>query len=86
MKEKIEEVLASVRPRLERHGGGVEIKSVDQNSGEVHIRLTGGCQGCAMANVTLKAGIEALIMDAVPEVTAVIDATNHKEGEDPYYN
>ena len=49
------------------------------------IRLEGGCQGCGMASVTLKQGVEVEIKNAVPEITEVLDVTDHAGGENPYY-
>ena len=85
MREKIEPVLVEVRPRLARHGGGVDLVDVDESEGIIKLRLRGGCAGCAMANLTLKAGIESLIRKAVPEVVQVIDVTDHEAAEDPFY-
>ena len=45
----------------------------------------GGCQGCGMADVTLKQGVETMIKDNVPSITEVIDATDHEAGENPFY-
>jgi len=47
--------------------------------------MGGGCQGCGAADVTLKAGIERLIKEELPEVEAVLDATDHASGTNPYY-
>ncbi len=52
----------------------------------VYVRLGGGCQGCGMANVTLKQGIEAAIRQNVPEVAAILDTTDHASGANPYYS
>ena len=85
MQEQIEAVLEEVRPRLARHGGGVEIVDCDEEQGIVKLRLRGGCAGCALANITLKAGIEAMIRDVVPGVSEIIDVTDHDAAEDPFY-
>ena len=50
-----------------------------------YLRLAGGCQGCGMASVTLSQGIEVAIRDNVPEVTKVVDVTDHAAGENPYF-
>ena len=47
--------------------------------------LEGGCQGCGMADVTLKQGIEVMIKEAIPEIEEVIDVTDHANGRNPYY-
>ena len=70
MREKIEEILAQIRPQLEADGGNVEL--VDVNDGTVSVRLTGACAGCPMANMTLKGGIERILKEYVPEVKEVV--------------
>ena len=52
--------------------------------GVVVLRFGGGCHGCGMADVTLKQGIEKTLLEKVPGVTAVRDATDHDTGEAPY--
>jgi Fe/S biogenesis protein NfuA len=47
--------------------------------------MGGGCQGCGAADVTLKAGIERLIKEELPEVSEVLDTTDHSQGTNPYY-
>jgi len=70
MKEKVEEVLAKIRPMLERDGGNVELVNV--NDGKVEVRLTGACGSCPMSTMTLKMGIEQLLMQEIPEVKEVV--------------
>lgn len=72
MKERIEELLEVVRPRLAMHGGNVEFVDFDQDSGVVKVRMQGACKGCPMALLTLKAGIEAFLQEHIPEVSEVI--------------
>ena len=50
-----------------------------------YLRLSGGCQGCAMAPVTLTQGIEVAITEAAPEITRVVDVTDHASGTNPYF-
>jgi len=69
MKKKVEEALAKIRPMLERDGGSVEL--VDVQGTVVKVRLTGACHGCPMSQMTLKAGIERVVKENVPEVTEV---------------
>lgn len=71
-----------VRPALAAHGGNVEIVDIDNN--KVFLRLQGGCQGCSSSNATLKEGIQTLIKQNFPEITDVIDLTDHETGENPY--
>ncbi len=49
------------------------------------MRFGGGCHGCGMADITLKSGIEKTLLQQCPDITAVIDATDHALGEAPYY-
>jgi len=70
MREKVEAVLAQIRPHLEADGGSVEL--VDVNDGTVSVRLTGACAGCPMATMTLKEGIERILKEQVPEVEEVV--------------
>ena len=82
--KKIRELFEKeINPAIASHGGFVELLDVKGN--EVFIRLGGGCQGCGMANVTLKNGIEKAIRAAVPEVGAIMDSTDHASGRNPYY-
>jgi len=84
MKDKIQQLLdESINPAVAGHGGFVQLIDVKDNT--VYIQMGGGCQGCGMADVTLKAGIERMIMEEVPEVTEVLDTTDHASGNNPYY-
>ena len=70
MKEKIEAALEQIRPALQADGGDVEF--VDVNDGVVSVRLQGACGSCPMSTMTLKMGIEKLIMEKIPEVKEVV--------------
>src|ERR687898_496400 len=72
-----------VNPSIAAHGGSAELVAVEE--GTAYLRLSGGCQGCAMATVTLSQGIEAAILQAVPEITSVVDVTDHQSGTNPYF-
>ncbi len=72
MKEKVVSALNLIRPSLQADGGDVEFVDVNEDSGEVKVRLTGACAGCPMSQMTLKNGIERLLKEQVPEVTNVI--------------
>lgn len=72
-----------VNPQLASHGGKVAVQEVSAD-GVVLLRFGGGCQGCGMADVTLKQGIEKTLMGRVPGITAVRDATDHDSGHAPY--
>lgn len=73
-----------VNPALAGHGGWVELLDVAENT--AYIEMGGGCHGCALAQMTLKSGIERIIKEEVPEISAVLDRTDHAEGKNPYYN
>ena len=82
--EKIQRVLEDqINPAVASHGGYVSLIDVVDNI--VYVQLGGGCQGCGMADVTLKQGIEVMIKEAVPEIEAIYDVTDHANGENPYY-
>ena len=72
-----------VNPSIAAHGGRAELVRVEQET--AYLRLGGGCQGCAMATVTLSQGIETTIIQAVPEITSVVDVTDHQSGTNPYF-
>ena len=72
-----------VNPQIANHGGFVSL--VDVKGTDVIIQMGGGCQGCGMANVTLKNGVEVALKEALPEITAVYDVTDHASGKNPYY-
>jgi Fe/S biogenesis protein NfuA len=73
----------SINPAIAAHGGRAELVSVDGSI--AYLKLAGGCQGCGMAQVTLKQGIERILIEAIPAVTEVVDVTDHASGADPYY-
>lgn len=70
MREKVEAVLEKVRPMLQADGGDVELVDITDN-GIVQVRLTGACKGCPMSQMTLKNGIERIVLKEIPEVKAV---------------
>jgi Fe/S biogenesis protein NfuA len=72
-----------INPAIASHGGHAELVAVEDSI--AYLRLGGGCQGCGMAAVTLSQGIEVAILDMVPEITEVIDVTDHSSGDNPYY-
>ena len=74
---------ANINPGIASHGGFVDLLGVE---GKVaYIRLGGGCQGCGLADVTLKQGIEVAIKESVPEIEEIADATDHDAGTNPYF-
>jgi Fe-S cluster biogenesis protein NfuA len=82
--KEVEQILKSrINPGVAAHGGRIEL--VDVKGTSVYLRLSGGCQGCGAANVTLKQGIEKAIRARLPQVTEVIDITDHASGKNPFY-
>lgn len=82
--DRVQQVIADqVNPAIASHGGGAELVSVDVDT--AYLRLFGGCQGCGMAQVTLKQGIERILLESIPELVSVVDVTDHASGTDPYY-
>ena len=73
-----------INPSLAAHGGEVSLIEVTEDQFAV-LQFGGGCQGCGMADVTLKQGVEVMITDNVPEIIEVIDATDHAAGVNPFY-
>ena len=85
LNEKVAWVLESeINPGLASHGGMVSLELITAEN-EVVLRFGGGCHGCGRVNVTLQEGIEKTLKEYFPEVTAVIDATDHATGDNPYY-
>ena len=84
MTERVQYLLESeINPMLAAHKGQVSLEEVTAD-GVVRLRFGGGCHGCSMVDVTLKQGVEKTLMERIPEITAVRDATDHATGEAPY--
>jgi len=82
--ERVADLFESqVNPMVARHGGRVEL--IDVQDAVVMVRMAGGCQGCGMADVTLRQGIEAMLQQHVPDVKGVVDITDHAAGSNPYF-
>ena len=82
--ERVQEVLdAQVNPAIASHGGAIDLYDVKDT--EIYLEMSGGCQGCAMSRMTLRQGVERMLRQAVPEITAVHDITDHASGENPYF-
>ena len=83
--EQVQQLLdQSVNPSLASHGGFATLVGVDEDN-KVYLTMGGGCQGCAMSAMTLRDGIDRAIHEAIPEVTEVVDTTEHSAGENPFY-
>ena len=72
-----------VNPAVEHHGGRISL--VDVKGAVVYISMSGGCQGCGAASVTLKQGVEVMIREQIPEVVQIVDSTDHAAGKTPFY-
>lgn len=72
-----------VNPGIASHGGRATL--IDVKDDVAYVELGGGCQGCSMASVTLKQGVERMIRQAVPRIREVVDTTDHAGGRNPYY-
>jgi Fe/S biogenesis protein NfuA len=82
--QRVAQVLdQQINPSIAAHGGRAELVAVEE--GTAFLRLSGGCQGCGMASVTLSQGIEVVIKESIPEITKVVDVTDHAGGENPYF-
>ncbi|MEH6546302.1 MAG: NifU family protein [Sneathiella sp.] len=72
-----------INPSIAAHGGRISLVDLKENI--AYVRLDGGCQGCGMADVTLKQGVAVEIQKLVPRITEILDITEHAEGNNPYY-
>ncbi len=82
--ERVKQVLVErVNPAVASHGGHIGLVDIEDNI--VYIEMSGGCQGCGLAAVTLQKGVERMLREAIPEIAGVVDATDHARGENPYY-
>ena len=76
----------AVNPSIASHGGRADLVALNEGDGTAYLRLSGGCQGCAMSQMTLRQGIETALLEEVPELTRVLDVTDHGSGENPFYS
>ncbi|MCF3595015.1 NifU family protein [Rhodobacteraceae bacterium LMO-12] len=74
---------AKTNPSIASHGGHVSAESVE--NGIVHLRMAGGCQGCAASAVTLRQGVETMLRAALPTIREIVDVTDHASGQTPFY-
>jgi Fe-S cluster biogenesis protein NfuA len=70
-------------PAIASHGGSVAVERVED--GDVYLRMSGGCQGCAASSATLRQGIETMLRAALPAIGEIIDLTDHGAGTNPFY-
>ena len=82
--ERIAQLLEqNVNPMLASHGGFATLVGVDGHT--AYVTMGGGCQGCAMSQATLTEGIQRAILEAIPEIVEVVDATDHAAGDNPFF-
>ncbi len=82
--EAVQTVLQEkINPAIAAHGGQVSLVAVEDDT--AYLQFGGGCQGCGMVNVTLKQGVEKTLFEDVPQITKVMDVTDHAAGSNPYY-
>jgi Fe/S biogenesis protein NfuA len=82
--DRVREVLdTQVNPAIASHGGMIAL--VDVQGTEAYVEMSGGCQGCALSRMTLRQGVERMLRQSVPELTAVHDVTDHASGVSPYF-
>jgi len=83
LEQKVQDVLESyINPGIAGHGGYIKLLSVEGT--RVFLEMGGGCQGCAMAQATMKQGVERILKEKIPEITEVLDQTDHDTGSKPY--
>lgn len=86
MTDRVNHLLESeINPGLASHGGRVSLIEITPENAVV-LQFGGGCHGCGMVDVTLKQGIEKTLKEQIPDISAVIDVTDHTKGENPYYS
>ncbi|HUP55939.1 MAG TPA: NifU family protein [Bdellovibrionota bacterium] len=82
--QAIREVLEQeINPSLASHGGSVEL--IELKGSSALLKMSGGCQGCGAAKITMKSGIERAIRARFPQITEIVDLTDHAAGKNPYY-
>lgn len=84
VRDEVAKVIEVIRPAIQADNGDVLLHDVDESTGVVTVELIGACVSCPASTVTLKAGLERILMDRVPGVTEVVDAgaARHEVGGD----
>ena len=86
VEEKVNYVLYSeINPQLAAHGGHIQLQELLEDDTIAILKFGGGCQGCGMVDVTLKEGVEKTLLERVPELKRVADATDHTVTENAFY-
>jgi len=82
--QKVQDLLdEKINPAVASHGGRITLVGVED--GTARLEMGGGCQGCGKADDTLRAGVEAMLREAVPEIREIVDTTDHAAGSSPYF-
>ncbi|MCA9536057.1 MAG: NifU family protein [Myxococcales bacterium] len=72
-----------VNPKIAAHSGHITLHGIE---GEVaYLEMGGSCQGCGMAAMTLRNSVEAQVFARFPEITEIVDVTNHAAGKNPFF-
>jgi Fe/S biogenesis protein NfuA len=83
--QKVQQILDDeINPSIAAHGGHIEL--LDIQDARAFVKMSGGCQGCSSASATLKQGVEVRIKELVPEISELVDTTDHAGGTNPYYS
>ena len=84
LRQKVQVILDDeINPAVAAHGGYITL--LDVQGTRVFVQLGGGCQGCAMSTATLKHGVESTLKSQIPEITEILDTTDHAAGDNPFY-
>ena len=84
LRQRVQKIFdEQINPAVAMHGGFITL--IDVKGKTVYVEMGGGCQGCGAANMTLKAGVEAILVEEIPEIEEVVDTTDHAFGDSPYF-
>ncbi len=72
-----------INPKVAAHGGYIGLDRIEGDA--AYLEMGGACQGCGMAAMTMRQGVEAQIFERFPEIARIVDVTNHSEGKNPFY-
>ncbi|MBC7692328.1 MAG: NifU family protein [Methylotenera sp.] len=85
LRGQVQQVLdAEVNPSVASHGGHIKLEDI--RGTRLYVTMSGGCKGCSSAAVTLKQGVERIIFSKFPQLTEIVDVTDHSTGTQPYYS
>lgn len=80
----VQDVLdTTINPAIASHSGLITVVGVRDRV--VYVKMSGGCQGCSAASVTLRQGVEAMLREEIPEIADIVDTTDHAAGETPFF-